>query len=285
MTALIEGILVAVIWASSFVFVKMGLIYMGPLTLAGLRYFLAALVLLPWLVRHRAEVVSLPRSLWLRLALMGLCAYTVANGAFNWGLRYLPATTVSFLMSFNPLLVLGAALLWLKEYPSRRQIIGLVIALVGSAIFFASGLKPDGVMGLLIVLVGLVAFSAFGVMGREVARERQVSTILLTGLPLAMGGACLLLIGLPLEGLPHMTVTAWGLVLWLAVVNTAVAYMLYNHALIVLTALEMNILLNLTPLVTALWAWFLLQERLTWIEGVGMLVAVVGIGLAQQMRK
>ena len=285
MTAIIEAIIVAAIWASSFVFVKMGLIYMGPLTMAGLRYSLAALVLLPWLVRQRAEIASLPRSMWFRLALMGFCAYTIANGAFNWGLRYLPTTTMSFLMSFNPLLVLGAALFWLKEYPSRRQVVGLMVALAGSAIFFASGLKPDATLALIIVLVGLVAFSAFGVLGREVARDRKVSTLSLTALPLAIGGVSLLFIGLPLEGLPHMTMTAWGLVVWLAVINTALAYVIYYNALRVLTALEMNVLLNITPLLTAIWAWFLLGEQLTTVEWVGMLVAVVGIGLVQQRRK
>jgi drug/metabolite transporter (DMT)-like permease len=132
--------------------------------------------------------------------------------------------------------------------------------------------------------LGLVAFSAFGVLGRDVARQQQVSTLVLTALPLGIGGASLLLVGLPLEGFPHMTATAWGLVLWLAVLNTAVAYILYNHALQTLTALEMNVLLNVTPLVTALWAWFLLAERLTWIEGVGMVVALIGIGLVQQRR-
>jgi drug/metabolite transporter (DMT)-like permease len=284
MTAIIEAILVAAIWASSFVFVKMGLIYMGPLTMAGLRYSLAALVLLPWLARQRAEIASLPRSMWFRLALMGFCAYTIANGAFNWGLRFLPATTMSFLMSFNPLLVLGAALFWLKEYPSRRQVVGLMVALAGSAIFFASGFKSDATLALVIVLVGLVAFSAFGVLGREVARDRKVSTLLLTALPLAIGGVSLLFIGLPLEGLPHMTMTAWGLVVWLAVINTALAYVIYYNALRVLTALEMNVLLNITPLLTAIWAWFLLGEQLTMIEWVGMLVAVVGIGLVQQRR-
>ncbi len=89
MLPLLEGILVAAIWASSFVFIKLGLVYMGPLTLAGLRYSLAAIVLLPWVLRERATIASLTRSQWLRLALLGLCAYTIANGAFNWGLRYL----------------------------------------------------------------------------------------------------------------------------------------------------------------------------------------------------
>ncbi len=134
-------------------------------------------------------------------------------------------------------------------------------------------------------VVGLVAFSAFGVLGREVARDRKVSTLLLTALPLAIGGVSLLLIGVPLEGLPHMTMTAWGLVVWLAVINTALAYVIYYNALKVLTALEMNVLLNITPLLTAIWAWFLLGEQLTTVEWVGMLVAVVGIGLVQQRRK
>ncbi len=285
MASLIEGILVAIIWASSFVFIKLGLAYMGPLTLAGLRYSIAALVLLPWLIRYRAEIRRLPLSMWLRLALLGLCAYTIANGAFNWGLRYLSATMMSFLMSFNPLLVFLVALVWLKEYPTRRQAIGLVIALLGSGLFFWSSLKPEATIGLGIALIGLVAFSVFGVLGREVARQRQLNTIILTALPLAFGGACLLGLALPIEGIPHMTPTAWGLVLWLAVVNTALAYVLYNHALRELTALEMNILLNMNPLITAIWAWPLLGEKLSLVEGAGMLVAVAGVVLVQQKRK
>ena len=285
MMALIEGILVAAIWASSFVFVKMGLMYMGPLTMAGLRYTLAALLLTPWLVRKRAEIASLPRLMWLRMALLGLCAFTISNGAFNTGLKFISPTTMTFLMSFSPLLVYLAALVWLKEIPSLRQKIGLVITLAGSALFFSGGLDTGTATGLVIGLVGVAAFSAFGVMSREVARQGQVSTLLLTGLPLVFGGASLLAIGLPVEGLPHMTPAAWGLVAWLAAVNTTVGLLLYNHALKKLTALEMNVLLNLEPLITALWAWLLLGDKLSVIEGIGMLVAVTGVVLVQQGRK
>jgi len=284
MLPLLEGILVAAIWASSFVFIKLGLVYMGPLTLAGLRYSLAAIVLLPWVLRERDTIASLTRSQWLRLALLGLCAYTIANGAFNWGLRYLPATMMSFMMNLNPLLIFVASLVWLKEYPSRRQGLGLLVALLGSGLFFSGGLKPGASVGLGIALVGLVAFSAFGVLGREVARERKVNTVLLTALPLAIGGLSLLLVAIPVEGVPHLTAKAWGLVLWLAVVNTALAYALYNHALKELTALEMNVLLNISPMITALWAWILLGERLSGIAWIGMIVTVVGVALVQQVR-
>ncbi len=188
------------------------------------------------------------------------------------------------MMNLNPLLIFIASLVWLKEYPSRRQGLGLLVALLGSGLFFSGGLKPGASLGLGIALVGLVAFSAFGVLGREVARERKVNTVLLTALPLAIGGLCLLLVAIPAEGLPHLTAKAWGLVLWLAVVNTALAYALYNHALKELTALEMNVLLNISPMITALWAWILLGERLSGIAWIGMIVTVVGVALVQQVR-
>ena len=73
-----EGLVVAVLWASSAVLVKMGLHEdIGPLTLAGLRYSLAALALLPFALRRNGVSlrVLLP-SLWLRLAVLGLSAYT-----------------------------------------------------------------------------------------------------------------------------------------------------------------------------------------------------------------
>jgi len=49
----------------------------------------------------------------------------------------------------------------------------------------------------------------------------------------------------------------------------------------VLTAFEMNVMLNLSPLWTALMAWFLLGERLSLWQWVGMVIVVVGVALVQ----
>lgn len=114
--AIDESILATTIWASSFIFVKMGLEDMGPLTIAGFRYFLAFLVLLPFLVRKGTIRQHISRRIWLRLFAIGISAYTVGNGALFIGLKYLPATTVSFLMSLSPLLILIGALFGSKRY-------------------------------------------------------------------------------------------------------------------------------------------------------------------------
>ncbi len=280
--AIAEGVLATLIWASSFVFVKIGLDYMGPLTIAGLRYFLASLLLLPFVIRRENTKRPWTSSIWLRLFLIGFSAYAIGNGAMFWGLKYLPATTASIMMSFSPLLILFAATLWLKEIPTRRQLMGVMVALAGSVLFFSTGLRVGEPLGLEIVAVGLLGFLFFGILGREIAREQKVDTLSLTAIPLAFGGGLLLLVALPLEGLPTFSVTGWGIVLLLAVVNTAFAYMLYNHSLQTLTALEMNVLLGLSPLGTAFLAWILLGENLSIIQLVGIATVITGITLVHR---
>jgi drug/metabolite transporter (DMT)-like permease len=282
--AIAEGISTTVIWGSSLVLIKEGLGHIGPLTLAGLRYFLGFLLLLPLLVRRRRTNASLSPHLWMRLFLIGFSVYVVGNGALYWGQQYLPATTGAFLMSLTPLLILFLSVFWLREVPTPWQVVGVLTSLVGSWLFFSSGLSAGEPVAIGVIAVGLLGFAIFGILGREVARDQQADTLVLTAVPLGFGGGLLLLAAFPLEGVPSLSAASWGIVLWLAVVNTALAYLLYNHSLQVLTALEMNVLLNLAPLVTATLAWFMLNESLTLVQIIGMVTVVVGVAVVQGKR-
>ena len=213
--------------------------------------------------------------------MIGIAAYTIGNGALFWGLKYLPATTTSFLMSMSPILVLFAGVIYLNEFPQRLQIIGVLTCLVGSALFFAPGLRSGEPLGLAIVGIGLLGLTAFGVLGRGVARERRTSTIILTGIPFAVGGGILLLISIPVEGWPVLSQKAWIIIFWLAFINTAFAYILYNHALKTITALEMNVILTLAPLGTAIIAWFTLGESLALVQILGIVTVILGVILVQ----
>jgi drug/metabolite transporter (DMT)-like permease len=279
--ALVESILATLIWASSFVLVKLGLEHLGPFTVAGLRYFLAALLLLPFLIRNKNSINSLSPRLWFRLFLIGLSAYTIGNGALFWGLKYLSATTTSVLLSLSPVLILIMGVLWLKEIPTQLQVAGFIVTLAGSFLFFESGLKHGELLGIGIAMIALIGFTCFSILGREVARDQQTNTLTLTTIPLALGGGLLLVVAFPLEGLPGFSIIVWGIVLWLAIINTALAYILYNHSLQVLTALEMNVLFNLSPLGTAGLAWFILGEPLGVTQIAGIVIVIVGVILVQ----
>ncbi|OGN73676.1 MAG: hypothetical protein A2X25_15060 [Chloroflexi bacterium GWB2_49_20] len=279
--ALVEAIFINIIWASSFIFVKMALKDLGPLTIGGLRYFLGFLILLPFILKSKKRP-SFSRAAWLQLFIIGFSSYTVANSAMFWSLIYLPATTVSFLMGLTTLLVFFGGVIWLKEVPNRFQMVGIIITLLGTGMFFSTGFKPGEPMGIILMGLALLCFTVFGILGRNTARAQTVDTLSLTAYPLAIGGGLLLLIAIPIEGIPHASPQTWGLVIWLAAINTSLAYMLYNHSLQVLTAFQMNVLLNLAPIGTAVMGWFFLNEHLTALQFIGMVVVIVGVGLVQR---
>lgn len=275
------ALLATIIWASSFVFVKIILADIGPLSIAGLRYFIGFLVLLPFMLKDRTSIGNISHRLWLQLFLIGISAYAIGNGALFWGLKYLPATTASFLMSISPLLILFAGAIVLKEFPSRLQVVGVMISLLGCVLFFATGLRVGEPLGLAIVAIGLIGFTTFGILGRSVARDRRTGTLFLTGIPLAIGGGALLILSIPIEGWPILDQKTLSILLWLAIVNTALAYVLYNFALKSITALEMNVILNLSPLGTAILAWIILGENLSAIQIFGIITVILGVSLVQ----
>jgi drug/metabolite transporter (DMT)-like permease len=277
-----EAVIVNLIWASTFVLVKIGLENkVGPLTLAGLRYFGGFVLLLPLLWRSQHSHLPRKSSVWVRLVLIGVSAYTLANGALFWGLQYIPATTGSLLLNFIPVIVLVMGIVWLKEIPTLIQVSGVIVAMLGSVLFFSPGLSAGDPLGITVVSIGLLGFGVFGILGREVARDQMTDTLSLTAIPLAFGGGLLLLIALPVEGLPQPLPLAWLVVGWLALVNTAFAYVVYYHALQTLTAFEANMLTSLAPVITAALAFLFLGETLESVQFVGMLIVLIGVFLSQ----
>ncbi len=277
--AVAEIALVAMTWASSFVLVKLALADFGPLTIAGLRYFLSFLVLLPFLLAR--ERVALDGGAWLRLGVLGLSVYLVGNGAMFWALQWLPATTVSLLQSLLPLVVLGVGWVWLKEAPSRVQAAGILVSVGGGVLYLSAQLQPGEPLGLLVAGLGLMGFIYFAVAGRAVARTRVVGVLALTAVPLGIGGGATLGLALLVEGVPQAPPAGWGIILILTLVNTTFAYLLYNHALHELKAFEANTVLSLIPLGTALFSWALLGETLGALQTTGLAVALAGAALAQ----
>jgi drug/metabolite transporter (DMT)-like permease len=276
-----ESVVVTLLLGSTLVVAKGALGALGPLTLAALRYCAAFLLLLPFLVRRRARA-DWSRRLWVRFIAIGVTFYVVGNGALFLGLNYLPATTASLLLSLVPLLVLVAGVIWLRERPTRVQIIGVLVGLAGSALFFGHGLGAGKPLGIIIVAVGLIGNAAFGVLGRDAAKTTRVDTVALTAIPLAVGSAILLPLALAVEGWPHLSARAIITVLWLAAINTAGVFFLYNHALRVLPALQVSAIINCTPLVTALLARFFLGERLSAVQIIAMVIVIGGVALVQR---
>ena len=281
-----EVFLAAMIWSSSFVAVKLVLAYTGPFTAGGLRYFIAFLMSIPWLVmkrRPKGRVTTYPltKSEWIKLSAMGISQYTIGNAALFFALQTLSATSGALALSLVPIPVLFFSAIFLHERPRGFRLIGVMIAIIGSLLFFSPGIREQETIGLIALSITIISFSVFPILGRRFARNRSLDNITLTSIPLGIGGGTLLVLALFIEGIPMMPLSAWGLILGLSSVNTLLAYLLYNHSLQHLTAVQVNVMLNLSPIGTALIAWGALGERITSLQVLAMFLVIAGASLTQ----
>jgi len=87
--AALQALFVTFLWSTSWVLIKWGLEEIPPLTFAGLRYAMAACILLPGLWRRRAELKTLSCDHWIQLLLLGLLFYALTQGGQFLTLKYL----------------------------------------------------------------------------------------------------------------------------------------------------------------------------------------------------
>jgi len=285
--AVFQALFVTFLWSSSWVLIKIGLEdipaltfaglrYSLALTFAGLRYSLAFLCLLPFALRpaHLKPLRNLSGRKWVRLVVLGLLFYAVTQGAQFIGLDYLPSVTVSLLLNFTTVVVALLSIPLLAERPTALQWCGVFINIAGVVIYFYPILIPASqVMGLIIVVTGVLANAGSSILGRRVNRDRDIPPLTVTVVSMGVGAIALLVSGILIQGLPHLSLAHWAIIGRLAVVNTALAFTLWNHTLRALGAMESSII-NSTMLVQiAVLAWLFLGERLTWQEVIGMALA------------
>ena len=287
--AVLQAVFVTILWASSWVLIKFGLRASLPaLTFAGLRYVLAFLCLAPFVLlssRNRATIKSFTKKDWGRLTLLGIIFYTFTQGSQFLSLAYLPAAMVSLMLNLTPLVVGLFGIAFLREYPSITQWFGIALTVIGVTVYFLPvGMESVAAIGLLVALGGVVSNAASALLGRQVNRLANTSPLIITFISMGIGSLFLLLIGIATQGFGNLDLQAWMLIAWLAVVNTAIAFTLWNHTLRTLSAVESSIINSLMMPQIAILAYLFLGETLIVREILGLVLVGLGV-MVVQLRK
>lgn len=282
--AVLQGLLVVFLWATSFVLVKIGLRDIAPVTFAGLRYSLAFICLLAVLALNgsRSELRALPRRMWGRLIVLGFLLYTATQGAVFVALAYLPAVTVNLLWAFSSVTVALLGIVWLAEKPSILQWGGIILALLGALLYFLPvDIPASQTIGIAAGVVGIFANAVSSIIGRDINRLAKHHPLVVTVISMGAGSILLLGGGLLTEGMPSLDLQTWAIIAWLAVINTAFAFTLWNHTLRTLTAMESSIINGTMLIWIPIFAVIFLGETITARELLGLIAAGLGTLIVQ----
>ncbi len=283
--AVLQALFVTFLWSTSWVLIKIGLSDIPALTFAGLRYCLAFVFLLVYVRGSLRALYGRSRRLWVRLIALGLVYYSVTQGTQFIGLSYLPASTVTLLLSFSAMVAMLLGMWLLKERPTRQQVAGMAIYLVGVVVYFYPAVLPPGqVIGVVVVLIGVLANAYSAVLGRDINRSGDLPPAPVTTVSMGFGAPVMLIAGIAAQGLPTLSASNWLIIAVLALVNTAFAFTLWNHTLRTLTATESSVINNMMLIQIPILAWIFLGETISAQQAAGMALAGAGILVVQVRR-
>jgi drug/metabolite transporter (DMT)-like permease len=286
--SVLQAIFVTLLWSSSWVLIKWGLVDIPPLTFAALRYALAALIMLAWLVfKFRNRPMPISGSMLVRLVLLGIFYYALAQGALFVALAHLPAVSVNLILSFTSVLVGLAAVPTLGERFTRGQVAGVGLALAGACLYFFAvkeGATTGGWLGIAAAVVGLASNATATLLSRSVNREATLEPEGVTAISMSIGAIIMLAVALPVGGLPALSIKNWLIIAWLALINTAFAFTLWNRTLRTLSALESSMINSSMMIQIPILAVIFLDEQLQRVQILGLMLVVVGIYLVQRWR-
>jgi drug/metabolite transporter (DMT)-like permease len=286
--ALAAALAVTVLWSSSWVIIRVGLRHdrLPPLTFAGLRYVTAAAALWAAVALNgsaRAQLARLtPRSAW-HLAVLGLVFYALTQGAQFVAIDTQPVATSSLFLTLTPLLVGLTSGRLLSERPGRAQAAAALLVPAGAAFYFTGSLGATSA-GLAACTVALAANAAASLLGRGINRDATTAPLVTTTVSMTIGAVVLLAAGAGVEGWPTLSAEAVAIIAWLAIINTAVAFTLWNFSLRHLTAGESSVANNAMMPQIALLGWLFLGEPPGPWQWAGMLLVSAGVAIGQHRR-
>ncbi len=282
-------IVVTVLWSSSLIFAKLIFSEVGPIVFVALRYTLACPFLLVVTLQHRKkQTIEDMRKNWKILLTIGLSGPFISQILQYIGLELTTASDALLLLNLTPIFAVILAAPVLNEKITSEKVLGLMLATIG-AMLIVMNTGPESatfdvwrLLGNLIVIVSTFFFAVNGIAGKISTKSVDaISTTfysILFAVPFIWMSAILLD---DVSVLLTMSIQAWLIVMWVAIVNTVIAFILYYESMKDIEASLIQIMLNLIAVWGVLMSIFVLNETVTYLQIFGGAVTVIGVIIAQ----
>lgn len=281
------GVLFAMLWASASVATKFGILSAPPLILANTRFFLAGLLLLGYGYSfNKGAGYRWPtRTEWKQLSIFGALNTTIYLGLYVYSMKYAAAGIGSLATSTNPLLIVLFSSWLIGRKPAKEELWSILIGMIGIGIATYPLLKDSStsLLGLLLLGLSMVSVSFASVYYARVKWE--LPNILINGWQVAIGGVLLLPATLLFGDFSsvrfdnHFTFS----ILWLSIAVSVVGLICWFY-LLKIDTVKASLYLFLCPLFGFIYAWYLMDEPITYYTAAGTLMVLGGLYLGQRKK-
>ena len=282
LTDILTLVLLSAIWGASFLFMRVASPEFGPITLVFLRMFIALLVVSPFLLKPRFRKTL--RQNIKPLSLLGLLNHVLPFCLLAFATLRLEAGFTSLINATTPMFAALVGAILFATPINRQQLLGLMLAFSGIFVLSADKLSfGSGGTGWAI-LAGLGATFCYGLSLHFSKRNlAHLSAREITVGSMAASSTMLIVPGILFWPEVNPSTTAWLSAISLAVVCTAIAFLLFFRLLASAGPMASSTVTFLVPLFAIAWGVVLLNETMTLQLLIGMAITLCGTAITLQL--
>ncbi|MGM0452875.1 MAG: DMT family transporter [Thermodesulfobacteriota bacterium] len=280
-------LLVIQCWGLTFLFTKLGLQSLDPLSFANLRIASAVIVLAVIAAFHAGShgTVRLHFSEHLLAMLLGVLGMACFPFCFSLAMNHTSAANAGLIFGTTPVVVAAMSRMFGMERFGLRQWAGLILSFTGVAcIMFAKGIQvsPAAMGGDLLMVLAMLIWAVYTVINRFVKQSH--SSLQITAYGGIWGAAALAAASfghLAAVSISEVSPVSWLGGLCAGVLGTALSYVIWNSSIKSAGPAKTAVYLNLVPIVAAVSGFLILNEALGWPHLAAAVFVVTGVMLTR----
>ena len=277
-TTFLSYLFTIILWGSAFPMIKIALNDFSAESLSAFRLILATIILLPFVIIKKLPTPEL-RDIPV-IFILGFCGFVIYHTALNFGETLISAGISGILVSTTPIFSSALAYIFLKEQFSKWNWLSSLVAFIGISIISIS--KDDyttiNVLGVLLFYLHLLVKVCILLSEKYIEKYGFIAFTLYT----IMASSPFMLIFIPeiINDIHGATFTSIVSVLYLAIFPTIIPYILLAYIVKSVGVSDATMSLYLTPIVSLLLSYLLLDELPTTLAIIGGLITLLGVSLS-----
>lgn len=278
-TTFLSYLFTIILWGSAFPMIKIALNDFSAESLSAFRLILATIILLPFVIIKKLPIPEL-RDIPV-IFILGFCGFVIYHTALNFGETLISAGISGILVSTTPIFSSALAYIFLKEHFSKWNWLSSLVAFIGISIISIS--KDDyttiNVLGVFIILLASFSESLYFTFQKKYIEKYGFIAFTLYTI---MASSPFMLIFIPeiINDIHGATFTSIVSVLYLAIFPTIIPYVLLAYIVKSVGVSDATMSLYLTPIVSLLLSYLLLDELPTTLAIIGGLITLLGVSLS-----
>ncbi|WP_416150656.1 DMT family transporter [Salipaludibacillus sp. HK11] len=270
-------------WGSAFIAGSFATQDLSPLAVAFFRFFFAAILLIPIMLTMDKGGRRPRGKEWGLVAVLGLTGIALYNIAFFVATRDAPIVKSSLFIASNPVLIIVLSGVFLKEVITKRNVVGLLLALTGATIIITEGhfqqLIETGFAPIdLVLLFAVVCWALYSVVGKVALKK--FSSITTTTYAVVIGTLMLMpfvFFETSVTELKQASILTWGSIIHMSVIVSVLSFIMYYQGIKMIGAAKASIFINFMPLSAVILATILLGEQLLFVHIIGAIFVLTGV--------